>query len=69
MTARKRRLRVVLRLPSRADARAPEVCPLGAHDLHEDPVATRPRHLDRLGWTSIVTTHAATTAARTIQRP
>jgi len=68
MTARKPRVRVALRSQSRLYARAPEVCPVGGHALHEHPVATRLRRLDRLDRTSIVTPRAPTPVARTIQR-
>jgi hypothetical protein len=69
MTAHKRRVHLALRPQSRVYARAPEVCPLGGHGVHEHPVANRLRRLDRLDRTSIVTTHAPTPGARTIQRP
>jgi hypothetical protein len=54
---------------SRSAARAPEVCPHGGHGVREHPVATRPRRLDRLDQTSVVTMHAPTPGALTIQRP
>jgi hypothetical protein len=69
MTARKPRLRVVLRRQSRSSARAPEVYPLGGHGVHDHPVAHGLRPLDPPNRTAIVTTHAPTPDARTIQRP
>ena len=68
MTPRKRRVRFALRPQSRSYARAPEVCPLAGHGVHEHPVATRLRRLDRLDRPPIVTMHAPTPSARTIQR-
>jgi len=69
MTAHKRRVHLAIRSQSRAYARAPEVCPLGGYGVHEHPVANRLQRLDRLDRLSIVTTHAPTPEARTIQRP
>jgi hypothetical protein len=68
MTPRKRRVRVALRPQSRSYARAPEVCPLAGHGVPEHPVTTRLRRIARLDRTLIVTTHAPTPRARTIQR-
>jgi hypothetical protein len=68
MTARKRRLRFALRHQPHSSVRAPEVCLLSGHSVHEHSVATRLRPYDRLDPTSIVTTHAPTPGARTIQR-
>jgi hypothetical protein len=69
MTAHKRRVRLALRPHLRSYARTPEVCPLGGHGVHCHAVATRLQRLDRLDRTSIVTPHAPTPGARTIQRP
>ena len=69
MTAHKRCVRLVLRPQSRSYARAPEVCPLGGHAVHEHAVATRLQRLDRLDRISIVTPPAPTPGALTIQRP
>jgi hypothetical protein len=69
MTPRKRRVRFALRPQSHSSARAPEVCLLGGYGVHEHPVATRLRRLDRLDRTSIVTTRTPTRGTRTIQRP
>ena len=68
MTPRKRRVRFALRPQSRASARAPEVCPHDGHGGREHAGPIYLRHLDRLDRTSIVTTHAPTAGARTIQR-
>jgi hypothetical protein len=69
MTARKWRACFALRPQARSYARALEVCPLSGHGVPELPVATRLRRLDRLDPTCILTTHAPTPGARTIQRP
>jgi hypothetical protein len=69
MTARKRRVCFALRPQARSYARALEVCPLGGHGVPDRPVAARLRRLDRLDPIGILTTHAPTPGARTIQRP
>jgi hypothetical protein len=69
MTARKRRVRFAFHPQSRSYAQAPEVCPLGGHGVATHPVTNRLRRFARLNWTAIVTTHAPTPGARTIQRP
>ena len=69
MTARKRRVRFALRSQPRSHERTPEVCPLDRGGVYEHAVGTHLRRLDRLDRMSIVTTHAATPEARTIQRP
>ena len=69
MTARDLCVRLALRLRSRSYAWAPEVCPYGGHGVREHSVTTRLRRRDHLDQTSVVTTHASTPGALTIQRP
>jgi hypothetical protein len=69
MTARKPRVRVATRPPSRAYARAPEVCSYSGIDDLMYRLHTRLRRRDRLDQTSVAPSHAPTPGARTIQRP
>ena len=69
MTARDLCVRLALRLQSRWYASAPEVYAHGGHGGREHAVTTPLRRRDRLDRTSVVTTHAPTPGALTIQRP
>jgi hypothetical protein len=69
MTARNRCVCLALRPRARSSARALEVCPPGGHGVSQQPVDPRPRRLDRLDRTYLVTMHAPTRAALTIQHP
>jgi hypothetical protein len=69
MTARKRRIRLAIRHQSRSYAWAPEVRWYGESTLREHAAVISLQRRDTLDRISVVTTHALTASAFTIQRP